>query len=208
MPGDVSSESDAITSRTIGRYLETLSSSDPTPGGGSVAGVIGALGAGLALMVISLTRAETEDAVQTLQQARILLTERQRRFTALAEQDEAAYQSYREAAAMPKSTPEEKSERKSAMQQALKHAATVPLKTAEAAVELSKELGPVRQFGSPHLQSDAQIAALCASTCFEAARINVKVNIAMIKDQEWVAQMSDRLETMEKRLQQALDDHC
>lgn len=193
-----------IASRTIGDYLETLGSSDPTPGGGSVGGVIGALGAGLGLMVISLTTTSDSEASDHLDAARAQLDSLRDRFVSLAEQDEAVYQSYRDAAALPKGSPQEKMARREAMQLALKDAATVPMHACEAAVELGKVIVPVQQYGNPYLLSDARIAALCASSCFESSRINVNVNLAMIKDDTWITEASNRLESLAAELHQHL----
>lgn len=192
-----------ITDRTIGAYLETLASSNPTPGGGSVAGVIGALGCGLGSMVIALTNSDDEAAKTAFRSANEELLRLQHRFTLLAERDEEAYRAYRHAAALPRSSPEEKSERRVWMQEALKLAATVPLETADAAVELTTQLEPVLRHGNPHLLSDARIAVLCASTCFQAARINVNVNLAMIRDEDFVAHATTSLEELTTRIHEA-----
>lgn len=192
---------DPIPARTIGSYLETLASSAPTPGGGSVAGVIGALGCSLGMMVISLTQCDSEEGATALKAADRRLAELQMRFTELAEKDEAAYQGYRDAAALPKSSAEEKSQRKAQMQIALKDAASVPLETARSALTLAELLGPVQQFGNPYLHSDARIALLCATTCFEAGRINVDVNLVMIRDETFVSEAAKQLLEMAARLQ-------
>lgn len=163
--------------------------------------MVGALGASLGLMVISLTETEEAAEAEHLASAERRLSELQDRFTSLAERDEAAYQGYRDAASIPKSSPDDKAARRAAMQQALKNAASVPLETAEAAVELAGAIVPLQQYGNPYLLSDAQIAALCASTCFEAARVNVNVNLAMIKDDNWITGAAHRLEELATALQ-------
>lgn len=193
--------SDTITDRTIGSYLETLASSAPTPGGGSVAGVLGALGCGLGKMVISLTQCDTEDGATALKAADRQLEELQTHYTDLAEQDEAVYQGYREAAAMPKSSAEEKSQRKATIQLALRNAVSVPLETARSALTLAELLGPVQKFGNPYLLSDARIALLCATACFEASCINVDVNLAMIRDEVFVSETADQVRDMVDRFQ-------
>lgn len=190
-----------IADRTIGSYLETLASSAPTPGGGSVAGVIGALGCGLGRMVISLTHCDSEEGATALGAADRQLAALQAHFTDLAEQDEAAYQGYRDAAAIPKSSAEERSKRKAQMQFALKNAASVPLETAQSALTLAELLVPVQEFGNPYLLSDARIALLSASACFEASRINVDVNLAMIHDETFVSDTARQLLEMADRLQ-------
>lgn len=105
---------------------------------------------------------------------------------------------------MPKASAEEKSMRRATMQEALKAAALVPLETAESANELADCLVPVQQFGNPHLLSDAQIAMLCASTSFEAARVNVNVNLAMIRDDDWVTDIANRLERLAAEMQKKI----
>ena len=185
-----------ITDRTIGAYLDALGSSAPTPGGGSAAGLIGALGAGLGLMVVSLTNDDDPEATSALETAGTELRRLQARFTALAEDDEQVFQRYQDAAAMPKRNPEEKQARRAALQEGLKHAAGVPLEMATAAVELAEALDPVLAHGNPHLQSDARIALQLARACFEASRINVEVNLAMIRDEPWVDATATRLDSL------------
>ncbi|HEV2128267.1 MAG TPA: cyclodeaminase/cyclohydrolase family protein [Thermomicrobiales bacterium] len=182
--------------RTIGGYLDMLGSSDPTPGAGSAAGLLGALGASLGLMVISLTSSEDEGTSRTLDTARESLVRLRDRFTTLAEADERVFQGYRDAADMPKGTPEEKRARKAAMQEALKQAASVPLKACETAVELARTIVPVQEHGNPFLLSDAQVAMLYAATCFEASRVNVNVNLAMINDDAWITEVANHIQSL------------
>ncbi len=191
-----------VMDRTIGSYIETLGSSDPTPGGGSVAGVIGALGCGLGKMVIAFTRPDTDGAVTAHESANEQLSTLQSGFTDLAEQDEAAYQSFRNAAVLPRSSAEEKAERKASMQLALRNAASVPFRTCRSAAALTDLLVPVQQYGNPHLQSDTQIAMLCASTCFESARLNVNVNLGMLHDRTFVSDISDQLQSLAAEVRQ------
>ena len=67
-----------ITERSIHAYLEALSAHEPTPGGGSVAALVGALAAGLGVMVANFTlgrkkyasvSAEVEERLANLSQA-------------------------------------------------------------------------------------------------------------------------------------------
>ncbi len=190
----------SITSRTIGHYLSTLASSEPTPGGGSVAGLVGALGASLGLMVVSVTDTEDASIRQQLDIAHSTLKALQDRFSSLAEEDEMVFQGYRDAAGLPKGSREEKEARREAMQMALKRAARVPLHLCEAAVELGEAMVTVRQHGNTHLLSDAQIAVLCAATCFEGSCITANVNLAMIRDEAWITDTANRIEALSSEL--------
>ncbi|MFQ6090843.1 MAG: cyclodeaminase/cyclohydrolase family protein, partial [Candidatus Bipolaricaulia bacterium] len=44
-----------MTEKTLGRFLEELSSAEPTPGGGAAAALVGSLAASLVAMVAGLT---------------------------------------------------------------------------------------------------------------------------------------------------------
>jgi formiminotetrahydrofolate cyclodeaminase len=190
----------AVADRTIGQYLAALSSDAPMPGGGSAAGIVGALGAGLGLMAIALTDLDASDGAAALRASRTTLETRRDRLTALARQDEDAYLAYLDATALPKDTSEEKATRRLAMQVAMKQAASVPLTMATAAVELAEALVPVQQYGNKHLLSDARVGAIFASACFAAARVLVDTNLRLVKDPAWVGDTTYRLDALAQRL--------
>ena len=67
------SDSSSIFDLTLGEFLERLGSSDPTPGGGAAAAVVGALGAALVEMTANLTLgrprlADVQDQAQRIEQ--------------------------------------------------------------------------------------------------------------------------------------------
>src|SRR5699024_5571126 len=111
----MTSSQEDIRNRTIGNYLDALASSEPAPGGGSVAGLVGALAAGLGEMVVSLTR----NADPSVVDAASRLSELRHSALASGTADENAYGGYVRASKMPKSTDEEKARRRSTMQAAL-----------------------------------------------------------------------------------------
>ena len=189
-----------LAERTIGAYLEKLSSSDPAPGGGSVAGLVGALAAGLGQMVVSLTlkggnHAPLADHVKTLGAARASLL-------AAAAADERAYSAYVDATRLPKSTDGERAERRTAMQSAIVHAASVPLILAEAACGLLTELGPVVRDGTAYALADAEIAVGLAHASVAAGLVTVRVNIPLIKDEAKAGSLAAQADMVERRADQ------
>lgn len=188
-------QQDQIESRTIGDYLDALASSEPAPGGGSVAGLVGALAVGLGAMVVSLTR----DASQELIDAGRRLDALRSSMIASGAADERAYAGFVRATKMPKSTDEEKANRRHAMQQALQEAAAVPMQLAETGVELLREMKCIVAHGSKHVLSDAAIAVILASACVDTSLINVRVNLPMIKDPELRNRLTDHAITLEQQ---------
>lgn len=189
-----------VVNRTIGEYLAALSSDTPMPGGGSVAGIVGALGAGLGLMAISMTDVDASEGAGELHASRAALESLRDGFTDLAGHDEEAYLAYLDATALPRDSAEAKASRRVAMQAALKQAAAVPLAMATTAVELAEALVSVSTFGNRHLLSDAHVGAICASACFAASRVLLETNLAMIKDAAWVDHATDRVDALAQRL--------
>ncbi|MFZ9699374.1 MAG: cyclodeaminase/cyclohydrolase family protein, partial [Candidatus Limnocylindrus sp.] len=58
-----------LPSTSLGQYLDELAAATPTPGGGSAAGVIGAMGAALVEMVAGLSLAKSESEHSAVQRA-------------------------------------------------------------------------------------------------------------------------------------------
>jgi len=185
-------ERDPLISRPIGAYLDALASSEPAPGGGSVAGLVGALAAGLGQMVVSLT----QDAPPELTSATAELGRLRKAALASAQADEGAYSGYLEASRLPKGTPEEKAQRRAAMQRAILHAADVPLTLAGTGFQMLETLAPVIAHGNPYVLSDAEIAITLAQVCVDASLVNVRINLPLIKDPDAAASIKERGETL------------
>lgn len=176
-----------LAERTIGDYLDRLGSSDPAPGGGSVAGLVGALAAGLGQMVIALTRnAPDLDPIRNELQVAIgaLLD--------ASAADERAYSGFVAASKLPKATPEEKARRKAEMQAAMITSAKVPLALAVSANRVLDLLAPVAERGASHALSDAEIGVNLAESAVIASLSNVSANLPYIDDAEVARQFAEQ----------------
>lgn len=187
-----------MTDVNLDDFLRDLGSAKPTPGGGAVAALVGALAAGLAAMVCHLTigkprYAEHEDELRaTLSRAEQLGAELRRLMAA----DEAAFASLSAAYQLPKDSDEERRERENAIQMALVDATDVPLRIAEAAAEVI-ELGKVVvEKGTRLAVSDAGMVALLGAAALRSAALNVWINLAATTDAERVAAGRARLDAV------------
>jgi glutamate formiminotransferase/formiminotetrahydrofolate cyclodeaminase len=157
-------------------YVDAVASANPTPGGGSVAAVVGALAAALGEMVVNLTAGED------LAPARTRLAQLRTTLLRAAADDEAAYATYRSATSLPRETAAAKAARTAAMQEALLVATEVPLQVARAATDVAHILEAVAGAGNPHLRTDAALGALLADVALRGALLNVRGNAALLRD--------------------------
>lgn len=172
---------------SIESYLDRLASFEPEPGGGSVAALVGALGAALVTMVTNLTLGKDKFAPVQEDMASIQAeSERLRReLETLVTLDAHAYGAVAAAMKLPRDDEAQKAERARALQAALKGAAEVPLKVAQAAVEVAHLTLPAAEKGNPNGVSDAGVAVLLADAAAQSAALNVKINLSWIDDQEF-----------------------
>ena len=127
-----------LSELTVRSFADLLGSSAPAPGGGSAAALAGSLGAALAAMVNAVTigrkkYAEFEEiARENCDQA----TQLKDAFLSAMEHDTDVFNTFSDAMAMPKETPEEKSARSAAMQDALALCIESPLHMMERRINL------------------------------------------------------------------------
>lgn len=192
-----------IRERKIGAYLDALSAPQPAPGGGSVAGLTGALAAALGQMVVSLT----DDAAASAALGSTATDLSSLRDTLLAgsEADERAYSRYIDATGLPKGSAEEKSARRAAMQAALKRSAEAPLGIAEAALSLLDRLEPVARHGGRQTLSDAAIAVTLARASVASALVTLRVNLPLIKDDAVSASFASQADDLERMAEERTD---
>lgn len=179
----------------VGTFLDQLASSAPTPGGGSVAALCGALSAALSSMVANLTLGrekykDVEPAIrEALEQSEGLRAE----FTQLIADDIAAYSTLSAAYRLPKATPDEQAERSAQIQGALQGAAEAPLRIAEQARQALDLCRTLAEIGNTNVISDVGVAAITAHAALESAELNVLINLRVLKDQALADTLLQRL---------------
>ena len=182
-------------------FLDAVSAGTPTPGGGSVAALAGALASALTAMVCHLTlnkrggEPASEDLEWVLGHAQTLRSE----LSALVEQDARAYQAVLEAYSKPKGSPQEKEERSAAVQSALERAARVPLQVAEGAVKVLQLLPRLLETGLASAASDVGVAAYMAQAALKGASLNVRTNLRSLQDETLAQGLQEQLTSLEMR---------
>jgi formiminotetrahydrofolate cyclodeaminase len=187
----------AYVDGTIAAYLAKLASDEPEPGGGSVAALVGALGAGLVTMVASLTLGREKYAAVETDMAKIDEAAQKLRaeLSELVTLDAVAYRAVANAMKLPKDSEEQAAERTRVLQAALKGAAETPLRVVEKAVEVARLSLPAAEMGNPQAVSDAGVAALLADAAAQAGALNVKINVAWINDEDFNKEIWARTES-------------
>ncbi len=178
---------DKYIDRPLGYFLDRLASSSPEPGGGSVAALTGALGAGLVSMVANLTLGKEKYAAVQAQVAELLKRseELRARLQELIQEDTEAFGAISLVYKMPRSTEAEKTARTTALQEALKKASQVPLEIARKSVQVAELAQTAAEIGNTAAVSDAGVAVLLANACARSAALNVKINLNSIKDEDY-----------------------
>ncbi|MGN0311668.1 MAG: cyclodeaminase/cyclohydrolase family protein [Lachnospiraceae bacterium] len=185
---------------TVEAFCALTESNEPAPGGGSVAALAGALAASLAGMVANLTigrekYADVEDEMKVMESSANQLS---KDLLDAITKDSESFNEYMAAIKLPKETEEEKAARRAAMQEGLKKAALVPLDTAKLAYDVMDYAELAISKGNSNAVTDGKTALMMARTAVLAAGYNVKINLESIKDEEFVAKLSDEIETLEE----------
>lgn len=187
-----------VKDKPIEQFLAELASSDPTPGGGSAAAIMGAMGAALISMVCNLTIGKKpyeafDDELKTvLEQAEAL----RERLTDMIQADVEAFDRVMGVYRMPKKTDEEKAARSDAIQAALKAATDVPLDCARASAEVIRLSRTVAEKGNLNVVSDAGVAVLAGYAALKSAALNVYINVGSIKDKAFAESRRQELFTI------------
>jgi glutamate formiminotransferase len=173
-------------------FIEQLAAPTATPGGGSASAAAGAMSAGLAAMVASMTRGKKaylqyESQLSTaIAQLTLLREELKAAIDADAESYNSVMKAYKAARAGEGSG-------EALIEAALKEATAVPLGVAEkayAVARIAESLGPI---SNPHMKSDLTTAGALAQAAIGGALANVEINLSSIKDATFAAHIRQRI---------------
>ena len=161
-------------------FIDATAARTPTPGGGSVAGVVGALGAALGAMTLNFSKgkkslAEHEpyyaELTQRLETARDGMLD-------LVRYDIAAYGAYQQANRLP-----DGDDKTRAVEKATAAAIDVPRKTTRSALSLLEDMQELAGKCNKWLITDLLAAGALAVAAATLSDYNVRINLPNMADQ-------------------------
>jgi formiminotetrahydrofolate cyclodeaminase len=193
-----------LPSTSLSDYLAALAAATPTPGGGSAAGLTGAMGAALVEMVAGLSLAKGAGEHASVQRTALERAAAARgELLTLAEEDAVAFTAFMQALKLPKSSEGEREARTVALSSAALRAAEVPLATLRAAVAVAESALSLADRSIFSAASDLAVAARFARAAGESAAENVEANLPYIEDAETRAALARQTEAALHALRRA-----
>jgi len=182
---------------TLREFQNALASSDPTPGGGSAAGVALGQAAALAKMVADLTLGNDNYANgwSIAESVNVVATPLLDEGLNLAQLDSEAFDAVVAGFKMPKTNDEEKSIRREEIRNSMLGAAKVPYDTACYALDLMKLLPDLATYGNENAVSDVGVSGLLASAALKGAIFNIEINLNSLPETYGV-EMRNHLPTL------------
>lgn len=196
--------------KSLENFIEEISSSSPTPGGGSVSAFNGVLGTSLGLMVCNLTigKKKYEGVESEILEIKNHLEKFKKNFLELYDEDSRAFDKAMEAFKLPKETEEDKIKRTQAIEDATVYATEVPIKVIETCYEVTNHLVRLSEIGNQNSISDAGVALILIKSSAEGAMLNVMINTKSLNDRDRAMNLyltaARKLTELEQRIEEAL----
>jgi glutamate formiminotransferase len=180
-------------------FIEQLAAPTATPGGGSAAAATGAMAAGLASMVASMSRGKKAyiQYEAQLSEAIARLAKLREELKSAIDGDAESYNVVMKAYKSAKSSEGNTSDGDAAISSALKQATSVPLDVAEKVVEVAEIATNLKPITNPNMKSDLTTAIALARAALEGALANVEINLASLKDAAFIDQTRKRVAVLE-----------
>jgi glutamate formiminotransferase len=178
-------------------FIEQLAAPTATPGGGSAAAASGAMAAGLATMVASMSRGkkayvqyerQLSDAIARLSQLREDLK-------AAIDADAESYNAVMKAYKAAKESPDGDA----MITAALKQATAVPLGVAERARKVAVIASALLPVTNPNMKSDLTTARALAEAAISGAIANVEINLQSLHDEAFIGQTRQRVAVLQEK---------
>lgn len=196
--------------KKLGDFLSEISSSSPTPGGGSVSAFCGVMTTSLGIMVCNLTIGKKKYAnVQNeISEIKTSLENHYNKFLELYDLDSAAFDKVMEAYKLPKETEEEKRKRSEEIEKANVEATNIPIEVIRSAYSILKQLTRLSEIGNQNSLSDIGVALLLLKTCAQGAALNVLINTKALNDKDRARNLiltaAEMLNTIETEVDSAI----
>lgn len=180
-----------LAGMTLVQFANATAAESAAPGGGSTAALLGALGAALGTMVANLSAHKRgwDERWEEFSRWAVRGQELKEELLQLVDADTLAYERVMAAIAMPRGTAEEQAARREALEAANRGAIEVPWTVMRTAFEVFELIEAMAEHGNPASASDAGVGALAARAAVRGAWLNVRTNVAGLRDRSSVSEM-------------------
>jgi formiminotetrahydrofolate cyclodeaminase len=181
-------------STTLGNFLNAAAAKRPTPGGGSITGLVGALSASMGEMALNYSvdkkglemyEGELRPALAELGKARALLLQ-------LMVEDQDAFEAMNAARKLPETDPQRQGQFNAALLACIR----VPESMAATAVAILGVVDRIANFVNPFLLSDLAVCADLAMATARCAIYSVRANLSDVKDGSDRAAIESRIRSL------------
>lgn len=197
-------ENRPLVKMNLNDFADETASESPAPGGGSISAYVGVLGISLGTMVANLS-SHKRGWDERWQEFSAWADKGQKlkdKLLWLVDEDTHSFNKIMDAFKLPKNTEEEKKERSKAIQAATKYAIEVPFQVMETSLETFEVIKAMAEIGNPNSVSDAGVGALCARAAVMGAHLNVKINVADLKDEDFKKNILSKAAKIEQKAQE------
>jgi len=181
------------------QFLEKVAADTPTPGGGSVSALAGALSASLVAMVAGLSSKKGRGKGGKMEQIREKALIIQKKLFRAIDEDSRSFDAVIKAFRLPKGSEKERLQRVTKIQQAYQNATITPQVVCQQSIQLLEYSKILILQGNPNAISDVGVAAFLADAAFSGGLLNIGINLVAVMDKNFIKKMNFLMERWTKK---------
>jgi formiminotetrahydrofolate cyclodeaminase len=181
------------------RFLENVAANTPTPGGGSVSALSGALSASLVAMVAGLFSKKGKAKQKGMEEIRKKALTIQKRLFRAMDEDLKSFDAVIKAFRLPRGSEKERLHRVREIQKAYQNATLTPQLVCQQSIQLLEYSKTLVLKGNPNAMSDAGVAAFLADAALAGGLLNIGINLVAVTERTFAKKMNVSMQRWAKK---------
>jgi formiminotetrahydrofolate cyclodeaminase len=181
------------------RFLDKVASDTPTPGGGSVSALAGALSASLVAMVAGLSFKKAETEKKRMEEIKKGALSIQKRLIQAIDEDSKSFEAVLKAFRLPRNSEKERFHRAKEIQKAYQRATRTPQLVCQQSLQLLEYSKTLILKGNPNAISDAGVAAFLADAALAGGLLNIGINLVAVTEKTFAKKMDVLIQRWTKK---------
>ncbi len=181
------------------QFLENVAANTPTPGGGSVSALSGALSASLVAMVAGLSSKKGKAKQKGMEEIRKKALTIQKRLFRAMDEDLKSFDAVIKAFRLPRGSEKERLHRVREIQKAYQNATLTPQLVCQQSIQLLEYSKTLVLKGNPNAMSDAGVAAFLADAALAGGLLNIGINLVAVTERTFAKKMNVSMQRWAKK---------